>query len=134
MACVLVIDEYAPFREAMEFCLPRFGHAALTAHDVRAAARLGCRCVDLVMLDIGTRWMTGCAACAELKRNADFARVPVVVMTTSGGAELQRLAQEAGAAEVVTKPFNWPDLLNLLQRYTGDLDAGGAGRARVLPA
>jgi CheY-like chemotaxis protein len=124
MGCVLVIDEYAPFRELMEFCLPRFGHAVMTAADVRAAVLLDGRSVDVVLLDVGTRWMTGFAACAELKRNEEFARVPVVIMAGNIGAEMQRRAREAGAAEIVVKPFNWPDLLDLLARHAAEAHLG----------
>ncbi|HVU22620.1 MAG TPA: response regulator [Opitutus sp.] len=124
MSRVLVIDGYEPIRQTMEFCLPRFGHAALTACDGTEARRLAAeQAIDVVLLDGAQRWANGCAVCAQLKRDEHLAGTPVVMMAAMVSAEMRGQARAAGAAEVVTKPFNWPELLELLARLAPGAEA-----------
>ena len=130
MSCVLIVDEYEPFREAMEFCLPRFGHEAVAARDVGEALRIAAdHAIDVVLLDGGARWLSGLAVCERLKRDRRFERVPVVVMVAVVSPEMRDRARAVGAAEVIPKPFAWPDLLAALGRHAPAV--GNAAPAQV---
>ncbi|HWA87612.1 MAG TPA: response regulator [Opitutus sp.] len=134
MSCVLVIDEYEPFRQTMEFCLPRFGYAALTARDADEAIRMGAeRAIDIVLLDVGWRWVSGFVICEKLKREAKFERVPVVILSAIVNAAMEERARAAGAVEIVAKPFSWPDLLKVLAQHALPVAEPGAAPAQNAP-
>ncbi len=117
MACVLVIDEYASFREAMEYCLPKFGYAGLSAGTFGEAATLAKdHRIDVVLLDIGLPSLSGLAACEAIRRDRQLAHAPVVILSGVITAGIVAEARAAGAVEVVSKPFQWPQLLGILDR------------------
>jgi CheY-like chemotaxis protein len=116
MACVLLIDDYAGFREAMDYCLPKFGYVVLSAPDAPTALALAANhAVDVALIDIGLPRFTGLAVCDAIRHDAKLAGVPIVVMTGLMSAEITARARAAGAAEVVAKPFQWPHLLAVLR-------------------
>jgi two-component system, chemotaxis family, chemotaxis protein CheY len=61
--------------------------------------------VDLVLTDINMPKMDGLALLAALKHSAEWAQVPVVMITTEGGETKVAEAVKLGAAGYVRKPF-----------------------------
>lgn len=117
MAAILVIDEYAPFRETMEYCLPKFGHTVWAAPRVEEGmAHARTHGVDIVLLDIGLPGLAGLGDCAVLKRDPVLGRVPVVILASQLTAEIVTRARAAGAEEVLGKTFQWPHLLEAIAR------------------
>lgn len=134
MALILVIDEHEAFREAMEYCLPKFGHRALTAADEAEARGIAAdHAVDVVLLDLGRPAASGLALCRALRRSVSLARVPVVAMATLATAELEAQTREAGAAELVAKPFPWTHLLGAIARCVAAAGESGGSPDRVFP-
>lgn len=130
MAVILVIDDYDGFREAMAYCLPRFGHSALVAADGAAGLRLAASTpVDLVLLSIGYREQSGFAACGAFKRDEKLRRIPVVLMADTVNAEMLARARAVGAEQMVTKPIEWQAFLALLARIAPENERGGASDA-----
>lgn len=116
MAVILVIDDYDGFREAMAYCLPKFGHVAWVTADREAGLRLaGEGRVDLVLLDVGYR-QTGFAGCAALKRHARLKATPVVLMGDIVTSDMRVRARACGAEAMVVKPIEWPEFLALIER------------------
>lgn len=117
MACILIVDGYPVFRETMEFCLPRFGYTALSAADEpEARAQALAHPIDLVLLDVGLPDCHGLEICASIARDPQLGRVPIIVLSGIVTAELTVRAREAGAAELLAKPFRWDQLLAAVAR------------------
>jgi CheY-like chemotaxis protein len=117
MACVLVIDDYASFREAMEYCLPKFGHIGVSAATALAAAEQARRHrIDVILADIGLPALTGLAICASLRRDPLLAGTPILVLSGIITPDIVGRARAAGAREVLPKPFQWPHLMSALDR------------------
>lgn len=117
MATLLVIDAYDAFREAMEYCLPKFGHEAITARGLEAARLLPMhRPVDLILLDAGYPAASGIATCRIMKLDPRWQRVPLVLMTGPVTTEFMMIARASGADAVLAKPFEWEQLLGLVAR------------------
>lgn len=117
MAAILVIDAYDGFREAMSYCLPQFGHAALVAADREAALRIAQENgLDVVLLDAGYRQETGFLVCAALKRHEQFKTIPMILMGDTVTAESRKRAQACGAETMIAKPIEWPEFLALIDR------------------
>lgn len=72
--------------------------------------------VALILLDVNMPKMNGLEFLEEVKRNADLAEIPVVVISTEGKEEDTERALEAGAVEYIKKPFQSEDVLGVVQR------------------
>lgn len=117
MATILVIGEYDGFRDAMEFCLPRFGHRGICAPNVEAALTLAeARAVDMVLMVWDWDWTRGLADCAQLRRDAVMADKPLIVWASVVTPELISRGREAGVTSVVGPNFLWPELLAAIER------------------
>ena len=60
---------------------------------------------DLILLDIAMPGMDGYETCRRLKATKETANIPVVLFTAVQDTQLVALAEKAGAAKVVQKPF-----------------------------
>ena len=63
---------------------------------------------DLMLLDLKMPGMSGLRVCAAFKADPALADVPVLVVTGHGGAELEGILFEMGAADFIAKPFDAP--------------------------
>ena len=95
--CFLVTEalEEAGFAVAAE----ADGEAALAA-----ARRLR---PDVILLDVVMPKMDGYEVCATLRRESDFAHVPVLMVTGADDVESIEKAFDAGATDFMSKPINW---------------------------
>lgn len=66
---------------------------------------------DLVLLDVMMPYLTGFQVCGELKKNANTAKIPVIILTAKGGQDDKDMAISVGASHFLTKPFRPPELL-----------------------
>jgi len=60
---------------------------------------------DAVLLDIAMPGMDGYETCRRLKAMKETASIPVILFTAIQETQLEAMAQKAGAAKVVHKPF-----------------------------
>lgn len=60
---------------------------------------------DFILLDVIMPGMDGYETCRRLKAMKETAHIPVVLFTAVQDTELEQTAREAGAAQVVQKPF-----------------------------
>ena len=63
---------------------------------------------DVMLLDLKMPGMSGLRVCAAFKADPTLADVPVLVVTGHGGAELEAILREMGAADFIAKPFDAP--------------------------
>lgn len=117
MVQILFIAEAALFRETMEYCLPRLGHAVVTAENEESAhAAAAAQPPDVVMLDVDLSVGSGLRLCERLSRDPRFSGVPIVALTAVITPEVSARVLAAGAAGLVAKPFQWEVLLGLVER------------------
>jgi two-component system, chemotaxis family, chemotaxis protein CheY len=106
---VLVVDDSAAIRKILQRVLRQTGMAINTIHEAgngeEALAVLKQHKVHLILSDINMPKMDGLQLLASLKASGDWARVPVVMITTEGGETKVAEAVRLGAAGYVRKPF-----------------------------
>jgi CheY-like chemotaxis protein len=92
----------------------------IPAHDGREGlARLADHPdVDVIILDINMPHMTGLEFLGQVKQIADFANIPVVIVSTEGKEEDVARGLQAGAVAYLKKPFQREDLLKIIGRLT----------------
>jgi DNA-binding response OmpR family regulator len=107
---ILIVEDEAPMRTALQDCLASEGYRVLTAANGQTGLE---RAVqekpDLVLLDIMMPRLDGYAVCAELRRLSSPARI--LMLTAKGQIEDRVRGLDAGADDYLVKPFSTDELL-----------------------
>jgi twitching motility two-component system response regulator PilG len=128
---VLVVDDSPTVLKVVSYELTRHGLEVVTASDGPEALRtLETLSPDLVLLDINMPLMDGYQVCRAIRANDRTRRIPVVMLSGKDGFFDKIRGRLAGAAEYITKPFEPPALLAMLEKYfpvrlAGPPPAGG---------
>ncbi|MFE6254430.1 adenylate/guanylate cyclase domain-containing protein [Agromyces sp. NPDC057865] len=108
---ILAVDDLPQNLRLLDAVLSPRGYRVLTATSgEEALAMLPTAGADLVLLDILMPGLDGYEVCRRIRASAEFAYLPVVMITASGEQEKVR-AIEAGADDFVSKPFDQGELL-----------------------
>jgi two-component system cell cycle response regulator len=67
--------------------------------------------IDLVLCDLGMPGIDGHQFLTMLRERAEFAEIPIIVLTSKKGAETKIKALNAGASDYLVKPFSDDELL-----------------------
>ena len=103
---IMVVDDTPANLQVLVGMLKEHGHRVRPVLDGRMALRAAKADVpDLILLDIIMPGMDGYETCRRLKALKETAQIPVVLFTAGQETQLEALAQKAGAARVVKKPF-----------------------------
>jgi len=116
MTTILVVDDEAPIVDLVRFTLEDANVRVVEASDGAAALDLARRIKpDLVLLDVHMPRLDGLEVCRELRREPDFARTPIIMLTAAGQEADRSSGLSAGADEYLTKPFSPLALLALVE-------------------
>jgi len=127
---VLVVDDEAPLRRALELNLRARGFDVELAGDGGEALRLAGRApVDAVVLDLGLPDMDGLQVIEGLR---GWSPVPIVVLSARSDTADTIAALEAGADDYVTKPFVVGELLARLAAVLRRVSAQPAAAQVIL--
>ena len=119
---VLVIDDSNTIRRSAEIFLKQGGHEVVLAEDgFDALAKLSDYQPDLVFCDILMPRLDGYQTCAIIKRNARFANIPVVMLSSKDGVFDKARGRMVGSQEYLTKPFTKDQLLQAVQQFGAQL-------------
>jgi twitching motility two-component system response regulator PilG len=111
-AKVLVIDDSNTIRRSAEIFLKQGGHEVVLAEDgFDALAKLSDYQPDLVFCDILMPRLDGYQTCAIIKRNPQFAAVPVIMLSSKDGLFDKARGRMVGSQDYLTKPFTKDQLL-----------------------
>jgi twitching motility two-component system response regulator PilG len=109
---VLVVDDSNTIRRSAEIFLKQGGYEVLLADDgFDALAKINDYQPDLVFCDILMPRLDGYQTCAIIKRNARFANIPVVMLSSKDGVFDKARGRMVGSQEYLTKPFTKDQLL-----------------------
>ena len=115
---VLVVDDSNTIRRSAEIFLKQGGHEVLLAEDgFDALAKINDYLPDIVFCDILMPRLDGYQTCAIIKRNARFANIPVVMLSSKDGVFDKARGRMVGSQEYLTKPFTKDQLLQAVQQF-----------------
>ena len=115
---VLVVDDSNTIRRSAEIFLKQGGHEVLLAEDgFDALAKVNDYLPNLIFCDILMPRLDGYQTCSIIKRNARFAGVPVVMLSSKDGVFDKARGRMAGAQDYLTKPFSKEQLLHAVQQF-----------------
>ncbi len=122
---LLVVDDDKVTRMTITKVLRKQGYEVIEAENgAEALERFAELRPDMVLLDVMMPVMDGYEACAELRKQGGYQRLPIMMLTGADEAEAIDKAFESGATDFITKPINW-SLLGQRVRYalrTRELD------------
>ena len=108
---ILVVDDRAEGRKLLALRLTREGYAVREAEDGAAALALAAaEPPDLVLLDVLMPGMDGFEVCRRLRAMPALQAVPVVMVTSLEDTQDCIRGLEAGADDVIIKPFKPAEL------------------------
>jgi len=116
---VLVIDDSNTIRRSAEIFLKQAGHEVVLAEDgFDALAKLSDYLPDVVFCDILMPRLDGYQTCAIIKRNPQFAGVPVIMLSSKDGLFDKARGRMVGSQDYLTKPFTKDQLLQAVQTHS----------------
>jgi signal transduction histidine kinase/CheY-like chemotaxis protein len=132
---VLVVEDDEPTRALMRRMLIGEGWQVDEAeHGIAALARIGERTPDLILLDLIMPEMDGFEFLAELRRDPDKRRIPVVVVTAADLTEDDRRRLSGGVEHVLQKAsYDSNELLAELSELVALYARAGAPGDEGLP-
>jgi CheY-like chemotaxis protein len=119
---ILIVDSNDTFRESLRKYITGLGHEVFEATTGQEAIEKACSMhPDLIMMDVRLPGMNGDEVTTRLKRNMSTRHIPVVIDTAWSMAcnieERIHRALNAGAEEILYKPFQLPMLRDVLRTY-----------------
>ncbi len=113
---VLVIDDEKAYTKVMAMVLGEYGFDSFPANSAQDAWDLLDRITpDLVLLDVMMPEIDGITFLGELRANAEFREVPVLVITAY--TETREKALGAGASGYLKKPFSAQQLRDSIGEF-----------------
>jgi twitching motility two-component system response regulator PilG len=115
---VLVIDDSNTIRRSAEIFLKQGGHNVLLAEDgFDALSKVNDHDPDLIFCDILMPRLDGYQTCAIIKRNARYAGVPVIMLSSKDGLFDKARGRMVGSQDYLTKPFTKDQLLRAVAQH-----------------
>jgi two-component system, OmpR family, phosphate regulon response regulator PhoB len=112
MKTILVVEDEAPVRDVLRFCLERAGYRVEGSATGRNAVReLDNYVPDLVVLDVGLPDMSGLELLHGWRTQDRTRGMPVIIVTGRSDERDRVNGLRAGADDYVTKPFSRDELL-----------------------
>ncbi len=117
---ILVVEDDPGSQTLMQLALFKQYEVLLAASAEEARGHLRDRraAIHAVLMDISLRGPEdGLALTRDLRRDAATRHLPIIVTTAHALHEDRKMAIEAGCDAYLTKPFQWKELLALVERF-----------------
>ena len=127
---ILVAEDNHVNQVLIKEVLTNAGYDVVTADDGEDAIEVADReRPDIILMDIQMPRMDGIAATKQLKGlGADIAAIPIVALTANAFSDQKDEMFEAGMADCIHKPVDWPQLFSTIARHLPAI-AGSASAA-----
>ncbi|MGH9524822.1 MAG: response regulator [Terriglobales bacterium] len=115
---VLIVDDSLAQTRLIRSVLEQAGFQTVTSSDSREVEEiLAVERPQLILLDVIMPGRNGFQVCRELKSSAEYARIPVVLVTSKTAESDRFWGEQQGADGYVTKPFTKEELLEQVRKF-----------------
>jgi DNA-binding response OmpR family regulator len=115
---VLIVDDSPSEIRLLQSLLEKEGYWPVGLDDPKRVEELIAQeRPSVILLDIVMPDRNGFQVCRDLKGNAEFNTIPVIMVTSKDSASDKFWGQQQGADGYVTKPFTREDLLRAVRRF-----------------
>ena len=116
---ILIVDDEEGIVKLVKMYLEHHCYEVITANDGHEGlSKAKTEKPDLIVLDLMLPKMDGYKVCGLLKRDARYAKTPVILFTAKAQEKDVKLGQEVGADAYITKPFEPEVLLSKIEELT----------------
>ncbi len=129
---VLIVDDNQMHREVAREFLVRSGAKVLGAsggYEAISKVQNNRDQIDVVLMDVQMPDLNGYEACKRI-RELGYQNIPILMMTANSSSELHHKSLEAGANEVVIKPFVMREIVAALSEHVGRARRNRRARAK----
>jgi two-component system chemotaxis response regulator CheY len=114
---IMIVDDSASLRQVVSIALRAAGYDVIEGCDgVDALKKLTGQKVHLIISDVNMPNMDGISLVKAVKQLPAYKFTPIVMLTTESQEAKKAAGQAAGAKAWMLKPFNPPQLLNVVQK------------------
>jgi twitching motility two-component system response regulator PilH len=118
MATVLIVDDTPSEIALMKAVTDRLGHKVITAPNGKVAVQTAQQHKpDLILLDIVMPEQDGFVTCRQIKKGADTAHIPVVLISSKSTDSDKFWGLKQGASDYISKPFEPAQLTSVITRF-----------------
>lgn len=118
MKKILIVDDEKDIVETLSFMLKAKGFDCITATDGEEGLyKAKNESPDLIILDVMMPKINGYKICRLLKFDNKFKNIPIIMVTARSQDEDKLIGEETGADEYITKPFEFSDVLEKINKY-----------------
>ena len=116
---VLVVEDFEDNRFMMRRLLEMSGYRVVEAVNGNQAVEMAAsERPDIILMDLSLPQLDGLAATRRIRTQEVSGRVPIVAVSAHDSADFHAEALAAGCNEYVTKPIDFDQLVQLLDRMT----------------
>ena len=116
---VLVVEDFEDNRFMMRRLLEMSGYRVVEAVNGNQAVEAAEReRPDIILMDLSLPMLDGLAATRRIRAHDGLSKVPIVAVSAHDSADFHAEALAAGCNEYVTKPIDFDQLVQLLNRLT----------------
>lgn len=107
MAKLLIVDDSTMLRDMLNYALNEGGYNDVTeaVDGVDGLAKAKASNFDLIITDVNMPNMDGLTLIGELRKVPQYAKTPILVLTTERSDEMKAKGKIAGATGWIVKPF-----------------------------
>ena len=118
---ILVVEDSPTMRQLISFALKRMkGIEIVEAADgVEGLKKLNSGTFHLIITDINMPVMDGLKLISLVRRDVKYRTIPIMIITTEGGAEDRERALALGADAYITKPIQAGNVLDTAKSLLG---------------
>jgi twitching motility two-component system response regulator PilH len=115
---ILIVEDDPQVARLIALVLGRHGCQSEIVSDGQTALRRAREMKpSMIFADLTIKGMGGDQLCRALKSADETRLIPYVVL--SGDRDLEQKARQCGADDYMGKPFEFPDLIRLVDKYAG---------------
>lgn len=112
---ILVADDNPAILDAIRIMLEEEGYEVVTTTDGATARDMKPPLPDLLLLDVWMSGVDGRDVCKQLKSATATKHVPVIMVSAT--KYIEQIANDSGADDFISKPFQMEQLLEMVAKY-----------------
>ena len=114
---IMTVDDAASVRQLVSFTLKKEGYDVVEACDGKDAVRkLESTDVDMVVTDLNMPEMNGIELIKNLRAQAKYRFIPIIMLTTESQAGTKQEGKAAGATGWIVKPFQPEQFIGVVKK------------------
>ncbi|HYY58975.1 MAG TPA: response regulator [Pyrinomonadaceae bacterium] len=115
---VMIVDDSDDIREMIKFVLDGRGYRVVEAGNGQEALKLArVVCPALILMDLSMPVLDGFGAARGIREITEMCKVPIVAISAHNTIDHRAKALAVGFDDYLTKPLNFAQMLNLIQRF-----------------